>query len=294
MIVWLSLDPVRGEIDLYPHIIANKIEKAYQSDKERCILGEDFFNATVHFDDNMYQTTPGQHFGRGAYKQPGYRTVCRMVSESDNILIFGRRVYGEWRMCEESKSERSFLKTIPRDCVLFLDSDDVLPRIWTAEDLTMKENEQTFIVWQWCSVTNKNFDRITEADWHPYLNENNKAIETSYKSSKTDADIRIGQRDMKVHFTSNFISCFATQRHGYKSRAVRRKIITGRELVELLNKLWPISNFALKGATEELLQNLHIAHRAQSFLCPITQEVMTDPVMTEDGHSYERDAIERW
>merc|ERR1719327_592295 len=30
------------------------------------------------------------------------------------------------------------------------------------------------------------------------------------------------------------------------------------------------------------------------FLCPITNEVMVDPVMAADGHSYERCAIERW
>ena len=30
------------------------------------------------------------------------------------------------------------------------------------------------------------------------------------------------------------------------------------------------------------------------FICPITQEVMDDPVSTIDGHTYERDAIMRW
>jgi len=30
------------------------------------------------------------------------------------------------------------------------------------------------------------------------------------------------------------------------------------------------------------------------FLCPITREVMTDPVVAEDGHSYERFAIRQW
>ena len=30
------------------------------------------------------------------------------------------------------------------------------------------------------------------------------------------------------------------------------------------------------------------------FICPITQEVMRDPVIALDGHSYERNAIERW
>ena len=30
------------------------------------------------------------------------------------------------------------------------------------------------------------------------------------------------------------------------------------------------------------------------FICPITTELMSDPVMAADGHSYERSAIERW
>ena len=31
-----------------------------------------------------------------------------------------------------------------------------------------------------------------------------------------------------------------------------------------------------------------------SWICPITQCVMTDPVFTADGNTYERAAIERW
>ena len=31
-----------------------------------------------------------------------------------------------------------------------------------------------------------------------------------------------------------------------------------------------------------------------NFLCPILQEVMTDPVLTVDGQTYERSAIEEW
>ena len=30
------------------------------------------------------------------------------------------------------------------------------------------------------------------------------------------------------------------------------------------------------------------------FICPITTEVMSDPVMAADGYAYERSAIERW
>jgi hypothetical protein len=33
---------------------------------------------------------------------------------------------------------------------------------------------------------------------------------------------------------------------------------------------------------------------ANAFLCPITQTAMVDPVLAMDGHTYERNAIERW
>lgn len=32
----------------------------------------------------------------------------------------------------------------------------------------------------------------------------------------------------------------------------------------------------------------------EAFLCPITLEVMEDPVLTVEGHAYERKAIEEW
>jgi hypothetical protein len=32
----------------------------------------------------------------------------------------------------------------------------------------------------------------------------------------------------------------------------------------------------------------------KSFLCPITGEVFTDPVLAKDGYTYERSAITRW
>jgi hypothetical protein len=31
----------------------------------------------------------------------------------------------------------------------------------------------------------------------------------------------------------------------------------------------------------------------QQFVCPITQDMMIDPVMLSDGHSYERSAIQQ-
>ena len=46
---------------------------------------------------------------------------------------------------------------------------------------------------------------------------------------------------------------------------------------------------SLGGGGDGSLESLHVA-----FQCPITQEVMRDPVVTADGQTYEREAIERW
>ena len=32
----------------------------------------------------------------------------------------------------------------------------------------------------------------------------------------------------------------------------------------------------------------------QMLLCPITKELLVDPVVAADGHTYERSAIEKW
>ncbi len=37
-----------------------------------------------------------------------------------------------------------------------------------------------------------------------------------------------------------------------------------------------------------------MADPTSKFLCPITHQLMTDPVVDPDGHSYERSAIENW
>lgn len=284
-IVWLSLDPVRGSIDYYPRVFARKLEEAYQRGDDACVLGQDFFNATIHFAE-MFQTTPGQHFARN-YKVPGYRTV-RRLEEGDPITLFAKRTHGEWRLCKEDESERTFTAPFPTHYATAAPSSNL--RIWTAEDLSNEEaGDDALVVWQWRADNTE--DARCEDGWYPYLEHHNRTIEDAYTAREPSASIRLGKRDIQVRFTPD--SCFATQHFENKVRAVRRKIITSRELVQLIKKLWPTSNFAAENATEELLQNLRIEH-APSFLCPITQQIMEDPVMTDDGHSYERDAIEQW
>ena len=41
-------------------------------------------------------------------------------------------------------------------------------------------------------------------------------------------------------------------------------------------------------------QTYSIEKIPEEYYCPITHLVMADPVSTEDGHTYEREAIEEW
>jgi WD40 repeat protein len=52
----------------------------------------------------------------------------------------------------------------------------------------------------------------------------------------------------------------------------------------------------ISNGLKSLLLNLHINEKEipSEWICPITSEIMTDPVLCEDGFSYERAAISAW
>ena len=72
---------------------------------------------------------------------------------------------------------------------------------------------------------------------------------------------------------------------------------TWQALREMIGRLQVAHNYAADTAAEQItagMAALNTGDVVSSFLCPITQEVMTDPVLTSDGYTYERDAIEHW
>ena len=121
--------------------------------------------------------------------------------------------------------------------------------------------------------------------------------------------MELGRRRLSVLFTTG--STFAIQRdvEQQKERTVRRVVTTRQALREMVGKLQVAHNFAADAATEQLAAGVTAGMAAldsgggsgqqaaavvSSFVCPITQAVMEDPVMTADGHTYERAAIEQW
>ncbi|CAF1124589.1 unnamed protein product [Adineta steineri] len=71
--------------------------------------------------------------------------------------------------------------------------------------------------------------------------------------------------------------------------------------VQLLNELSALrhTHFVKKTSTKKTNQNIKSDENNESaipneFLCPITHELMVDPVCISDGYTYERKAIEEW
>ena len=302
-VVWLSVDPVRRKVDFYPTLIAQRIEKEF-SERDRlshatCVLGKDFFNATIHFHINgsFYQTTPGVSMGyRGGFKQPGYRSVLRnVVPENGRLKVYAKSCNGEWRIAATSHdSDIEFDEAIPEEAIITgteFSQEDLQISPWKSEELS-DNSDKLIVIWQWCRGTYIDGDpfKLSDQWWVPYNQENNESIENAFVNNLTETTIElpvIGSR--KLVFVNNSSYAMQNSMDNAKVRNVRRVLKTVAELNKMFDSIQnpPVSH-------SEILAGLSESDIPHQFLCPILQEIMTDPVKTVDGFTYERDAIQRW
>ncbi len=299
-VCWLSIDPVRRKVDFYPKNIAVRIEKSY-SEREpytakACILGKDFFNATVHINPSgtFYQTTPGMSLGRAGFKQPGYRSVKRViVPESKVVDIYAKQVHGEWRAAaDELESELKFTITISSDNIISSISCEIqFPQVWKSSDLLTEDNDNKDVIsWQWCrGVPEKQGDllKLSGEWWSPYPENHNREIENGFANSLLQPTIQIADR--KIEYIRD--TCYGKQydETGSKERMVRRVIIR----VSGIKKMFADMANPPKDM-ETILANLPQDSIPHHFFCVITQDIMKNPVLTVDNFTYEKEAIERW
>jgi len=298
-IVWVSLDPVRCKIDIYPNAIATRIEKLYNGrypfNTSCCVLGSDFFNATIHFDPsgNNYQTTPGMYLGRACFKQSGYRSVNRCVVTDGSITIHTKQVDTEWRITNsELESKRTYTVTPPPADIIITNilKEDTTIKAWAGDDLTSESLDTLVVVWQWCLQTRGNISRYSSNDWIPYNNENNILIEQGFQHHYMNIKINLPVVGVRViHFNNNSLYASQSSLDNTKVRVVRRIVTSINQLKEMFNNISSIpTNYS------EIVKNLPDGEVPHHYYCPILQEIMTDPVKTVDGFTYERYAIETW
>ena len=103
-VCWVSIDPVKGDINFYPKEFAKRIEDVFTARNpikiSSCELGKEFFHATVHFHENsIYQTTPVT-----GYRRAGFRSVKRVsnINTGDILKLWISEPQGEYRLIEEN------------------------------------------------------------------------------------------------------------------------------------------------------------------------------------------------
>jgi len=304
-IAYISLDPVRREINIYPKNISQRIEKKYQeyltnsqsSQHDVCILGKDFFNATIHFRLNfMYQTTPGFSMGRAGFKQPGYRSVKRIVLDTDKqYTVYGKRINGEWRILNtlDQSHEQIFTGTIPDSEIIYTDNLENLQLSYWDPVMFEEEEDKDVIVWQWCRGIRENHPNLLSLDesyWTPYFYEQNKNIEDGFNEGNNSVRITIPNTN------ENYIIYLNNGSYGYqkheiynKRREIKRsimKISVLKEKLKNMNKLLEHEKLMELIDKDEEIPN--------EFLCPISQCIMNNPVKTIDNMVYDRSFIEKW
>ena len=316
-ICWVSLDPRHKKIDIYPQVIANKIEEAYQKKHRTLYLGKDFYDATINFrynyDNNnpntvFSQTTKETSCGRFIMKPPGYRSVQRVVIQdynSDNYDIkYSINIYTIVNGTSEKISENYYgsqkCYTIQVSKSNLIETKNVSNSynnvtIWNPEYFNNTDNDNsTVVVWQWCRGTPEKEGNIYELDdswWIPFLYNQNAIIEDSYQNNNTDVKITLSfdNSERTIIFIPD--SCYAKQYDNSKSklRIVRRTLIS---IKDLKNKF--TNNPLIKIDSDNSTLDTSCPEIPNEFYCPITQDIMIDPVKTVDGHVYERTAIDRW
>lgn len=305
-VAWASLDPIQRKIDFYPQTIAQRVENSLAAGEDCCVLGSDFFNATIHFNNQTgesYQTTPGQHLGRGGFKQPGYRTVKRVIQRpgQSTSCFYGRRIHGEWRLVDTpQESEWTFTETIPSSAIVRSEATPADPlRAWRATDLEGDEQARTrqaVIIWQWCRGTteaNGDLMRLGDEVWCPYLQGNNEDIERAFSANAEAATIGLETRTLRIVFNPG--STFALQRDdaAHKERLVRRTTKTAQDVWMMVQSLQAGNRDPGNAQTPTWQPTASLAVPPE-FFCPISQELMLDPVNTCDNQTYDRPGIEQW
>lgn len=312
-IVWLSVDPFWKRVDFYPRFIAEKIEKTLQENIEdiklnkkiQCQFDSDFYNATINLNNSgyFYQTTPGISFGRSGYKNPGFRSVRRLlVPLNKKITILCKFIGSELRIIDfDEKYDIKFEENIPEENIvnsnlnLNNNNNKILP--WEPNNLDAESNnlEENVVIWQWCRGTVEkqgNLMKLNDDWWQPYLYEQNKIIENSFNNNLQCATIMLpidsSQRIIEfINGTSFGIQKDVTNK---KKRIIRRKIVTIQQLIHLIYNIdkAPIDVRLLSSIVSN---DDEIPHE---FFCSISQDIMVDPVKTIDGFTYDRISIETW
>lgn len=143
----------------------------------------------------------------------------------------------------------------------------------------------------WRARTPGNLLALPNEWWCPYLQIDNASIERRFAAGAESLELPLeaAERTLRIKFTPGQTFGLQTDERRGKERTIRRVIRTIQDLKIMLDCIStpPIDPSELA----EIVPPGTIPHH---FFCPITQDIMQDPVKTVDGMTYDRPAIDRW
>lgn len=181
----------------------------------------------------------------------------------------------------------------------------------THESIPQEQLEQEYnsiankkvYVWQWCRGVPErqgNLMRLSDEWWSPYNQGISRDIERAFQKKELSINVNIpviGNRT--ITFINNY-NMYAIQHDStrHTTRVVRRIATTVKELQGMFDRTKNVNDnnqtsvIDMESLIEKATENgMEIPHE---FYCSISQDIMNDPVITCDGHTYDRYSIERW
>jgi hypothetical protein len=226
-VAWISVDPRRPALDVYPGELAAEIEAAWQRGEATLDLGATIPGAMLHFQEQPFQQT-----SRG-------RRDCRRVQlefpGADASLHVVRR--GTWKAVEADELGAELLH------IAVSVEDVVQVACETAEDVSEDVSNlrghdcDLQPLWEWCHIIGQYPQGSAELPpecWGVYSGANNDMIEKAFQAGQSRAEITVGVREYHIVFTDGG---FAKQVDPslHKSRLVRRRLVSDVALDAFLN-----------------------------------------------------------
>ena len=227
-IVWVSLNPNTCSIDIYSKDVAGRLERAFWACEKKCLLGEKYNNATVHFNISgiIYQTTPCIMGKNKFVKSPSFRSVKRCEVINDYVVLSCVKKNKEWRIDDKDPSALKIAKYIYSEYVIDEQREIIKePEPWTYEDL-MGDNKKLVVCWE-------SKDKKKEM---MYSNRVNRVIEIAYRSEYSKATINTEKRGERRIMFKNKNSGIEYSKCKSEEIEIERKIIPISKIKERCNK----------------------------------------------------------
>lgn len=328
-IIWASICPRRGEIDFYPtglehyenkhsqHKIAERLEigwrKYCQDNTNNYININEFFNASVKLNGaSKIQTTQIQSFGRGGgFSQPGFRNIERFIipEGQTELEIYAYQSNGEWRLSYNSTGTKK-TKVIPEWAKLYDNfSDEIsLPSNISNESLGNDGSEKMFVwvclnnltVNVGCDILSLQTNILSEIHNKNYWIIPIKICQIleNQSVSKQTINYSLGSVNYFVKNNPGNIRIQSSEDNS-KQRFLCRIVMSIDEYKQLLSELTVNYEFIVN--ISDLIEKINCIDDLEypnEFKCPITHDIMTDPVKISSSSAinmyYDRSSIEQW